>query len=75
MQSASVSSVFTSDMLFIHAHFFQDLSRTYAQAVAGLTKFMAYDPNTHLFQVQYIVSSECISDITEVGHRKCIGKN
>lgn len=46
----------------------QLLSRTYAQAVAGVTTLMQYSHETNEFTLKYHTTSSCTSYVTEVTH-------
>jgi len=35
------------------------VSRTYAQAVAGTSNFMSFNPNTRVFNLEYVVKKSC----------------
>ena len=49
----------------------QLLSRTYAQAVAGVTSLMHYDQATSNFTLKYHTTAACDSLVTEVSHITC----
>ena len=54
------------------AHLSQVLSRTYAQAVAGVTKQMYYNNGTHEFTLSYEVQDNVSSQVTEVCVCVCV---
>jgi len=48
----------------------QNTSRTYPQAVAGLTKYYKFDMKTYIFTLVYSITTQCSSTRTEVYFNK-----
>ncbi len=54
----------TTQLMIVHD--LQTMSRTYAQAVAGVATKMKFDPDSLNFSLEYTVSDACSSTLTEV---------